>query len=107
MKIGNMDKRLRVQKQVLVSDGEGGNEIAWQDVCEIWANIASSSSALSGAMPSPNGMITHEITSRINNNVLTGMRALLGQKILTLRSVVNVDEDNACMKIYAEEELSQ
>jgi SPP1 family predicted phage head-tail adaptor len=39
MKIGKMDKRITLQKNTTVPDGQGGNKSAFVDVVKVWAEF--------------------------------------------------------------------
>lgn len=97
--------RLTLQQEVRTDDGQGGYTRGWQDVADLWAEIT----PLQG---SRNEMLTAgqlqasmllRVLLRYRAGVAADMRLAFGSRILNIRSVINIGEDDETLEIIAEE----
>lgn len=108
-----MRHRIIIQNQVLTPDGIGGNSVSWANFKTVWAHI-DSLSGLSGrglnAEKNFAGRLNEikpmKITIRYTTGLSTEMRVLFDGRVFNIRSIINLDENNEMLQIYAEEGVS-
>ncbi|MDA0780803.1 MAG: phage head closure protein [Rickettsiales bacterium] len=98
------------QSQVLTADNAGGNTIGWTDFMSVWAkieDISKSGGRNLGAEKTFSGQLkntrSYRITIRYISGVTTDMRVLFDSRVFNIRSVINVNERNEMLQIFAEE----
>jgi len=92
-----------LQAEVRVPDGIGGYTRSWQDVVELWAEIKpiSGNEKLFGNKIQPE--VTSKLILRYRNDVTSGMRFLLGDRVFNIRYVINVGENNELLELLVDE----
>lgn len=99
----------RLKHQVILqepqetSDGAGGAQLAWDDVATIWAEIAplrGGEVLIAGRLQSN---VTHRIAIRYREDVTAKMRLLYGARAFYIQAVLNPEEANATLELFAEE----
>jgi len=105
-----MKHRVTFQSEVLTSDGIGGNSISWTNFTTVWASIDSLSSHSGRSLNAEknfaggiNEIKPVKITIRYISGISSNMRIMFDSRVFNIRSVVNVDEKNEILQIFAEE----
>lgn len=92
MNIGAMRHRITIQQLVESSNTFGEVEKTWQDVATLWASIE----PLRGREYFDSQQINAEVTTRIRIRYRPGikpkMRAVYGERIFDIQSVIDVEE---------------
>ena len=96
-----MDKRVKLQRAVRTSDGQGGWSETWEDLTAVWAGISPATGyerfqTMQNATP-----ITHNIMIRYYNDLTAADRILYGTRILHIKEIINLEEANVFLKIKA------
>lgn len=104
---GRLKSRVTLQQPVLTPDGGGGYERAWEDVADVWAEIAPFE-ARTTQMETLQDMrlqsrLTHRITLRYRAGVTADQRILYGERVFNIRAVINPLEADAFLVVLAEE----
>src|SRR5574344_1193291 len=103
MRIGSLRKRLALQSETLVADGNGGQVASWTTIGNVWAEIVSINDRQAVSVSGANGRITHKIILRHRADVKSGMRFVLGSRIFTIRKGSVDDEAGKWLEVMAEE----
>lgn len=92
-----------LQEEIRVPDGIGGYTRSWQDVVELWAEIKpiSGNEKLLGNKIQPE--VTSKLILRYRNDVTSGMRFLLGDRVFNIRYVINAGENNELLELLIDE----
>jgi len=101
-RIGNLRRRLDLQKQSFTPDGEGGFVTNWISVAALWGEIMPASGAQAVSL---DRRITHLV--RIRNNpeteVKTGMQLVDGSRFFLVHHVAEFDNRGKWLEISVEE----
>ena len=105
-----MRHKIIFQNEVLAADGAGGNAVSWSNFATVWAKIedlgqlsARSINAEKGFAGQLQNECSYKITIRYLGGVTPKMRALFGSRVFNIRSVINVNEENEILLVFAEE----
>lgn len=101
MSIGRLRHKMSLQQQSLTPDGGGGFTASWQEVAEVYADIA----ALGGTESLDSGQLAAVTPCRITvlyrEDITPAMRLALGNKTYDIVSVRDPDGGNAWLEIIA------
>jgi SPP1 family predicted phage head-tail adaptor len=104
--------RVTLQQEAQTPDTQGGYIRSWEDIIELWAEIIPLGAGTAGNYASGNEIFTNgqieyiqnfRILIRYRNGVDTSQRIRWQDRILNIRSVMNVDEKNELLEIRAVE----
>ncbi|WP_152051821.1 phage head closure protein [Tautonia marina] len=92
--VNSLSKRVAIQRVQYQADGQGGFEESWADVATVYASIVPLKSyeryqAMQLAVP-----ITHKVVMRYNPDVDETTRLRYGERIFTVKEVINHEEQN-------------
>ncbi|MEQ1717274.1 MAG: phage head closure protein [Hyphomicrobium sp.] len=102
--IGDLDKRVAIEREVRVSDGGGGATVTWAHVAEVWAAIWPRSASESFTQDRVAGTATHDVWMRYRKGVVPGMRLRLDARWFDIRGVIDADERRRWLKCIVEEQ---
>ena len=103
--IGTLRHRLILEKPVAgVSDGAGGETVAWEPVAEIWAAVEPAGTGYGLHAGRLREEISHRVQIRFHDDVLAGMRFRFGERILNIVGAVNISERNEFLLLPCREE---
>lgn len=102
--VGAMRERITIQREASQDDGGGGYDLAWVDVCTVWARVRPLSGREQAAHGGLEASQMYEITirTRPDTDIYPGLRAVWNEKNLNIRSVVNDDERGRYLKLTCE-----
>jgi SPP1 family predicted phage head-tail adaptor len=99
--------RLSLQQEVSTPDGAGGYTRNWQEVAQLWAEIAPLSSNIRGGEMLMAGQIqsriTHKVTLRYREGITAGMRLVFDAKVFNIRYVDDINKGNGIIEMLVEE----
>ena len=99
-----LSKRVVLQQEVETPDGAGGYSLAWQNVANVWAEIIPLRASRSNE-PLVAGQIENRsffrITIRYVEGAVPKMRLTFGLREFNIIGVINPDESNELLEIYA------
>lgn len=100
---GALRHQIVVQREQNTSDSAGGNSLAWVDYATIRANIkpVSGSERLHSMRLQAN--ISHRIFIRYRDDLRTDDRIVYKNRPMQIRAIINLEEMNRWIEIYAEE----
>lgn len=100
---GALRNRITIQREVEASDGAGGNTLSWKNYAEIRAFIkpVSGNERLQAMRLEAN--ITHRIYIRYRSDLRTDDRVNYQGRLMQIRALINIEERNKWLEIYAQE----
>lgn len=101
--IGDLNKRIMIQKRNLTDDGIGGQEEAWVEFRSVWAKLEPVSAWQQYHSMQLKKRVTHKITIRYLAGVQTDMRIKFGERTFQIHGIKNVDERNYILELKTEE----
>ncbi len=100
---GRLRDRVTLQVAVQTADDAGGFTRAWQDVAELWAEIAPLSGHERLDALQLTGFVTHNLTLRYRADVTADKRFVAGARVFNIRSVVDEGNARRFLHVLAEE----
>jgi SPP1 family predicted phage head-tail adaptor len=101
--IGKLRERVTLQSEQSVSDGGGGQVVAWTDVATVWAAIEPLTGRERRAAGRLESVLTHKVTIRHLAGVTAKMRVAAGARVFNVRAVVNPAERDRWLELLCEE----
>lgn len=100
---GSLRNRIKIQRESFTPDGLGGGTNAWADYAEIRAFIKpiSGSERLYSMRLEAN--VTHRIFIRYRDDLTTKDRISYKGRLMQIRALINLEEANKFIEIYADE----
>lgn len=106
--IGQLNKRIKVQKPVQVPDDRGGVMDDWQTVATVWASIRPKKGMERLKALGIESPTTHEIVVRYRKDIQDSnnrWRLQYGRRVFNIRETLNVEERNRFLQLQAEEHV--
>ena len=114
--IGKLDKRIRIDKLILTSDGQGGKVSTWEPLIEttddncVWAKVEPINSYERNFSQKLEYQRTHKITIRFLKELDTDMKIVYndvdyGERTFQIKAFRNVDERRFYIEIDAQENV--
>lgn len=100
---GALRHSIKVQRQSYVSDGAGGGVNTWTDYATIKAFIKPISGNERLFSQRLEANVTHRIFIRYRGDLTTKDRLNFNGRLMQIRALVNLEEANKFIEIYAEE----
>lgn len=101
--IGLRNKRVRIEAQVLVADGQGGHTVSWALRAVVWAREEPLSSREALLAKQLTAVLLSAWTIPYRTDVLVTDRILLGTRTLALTSHQDVDGHRAELRLLCSE----
>lgn len=100
---GALKNRITFQRQTKTADGAGGGSIVWSDIAETRAFIKpmSGNERLQSMRLETN--VTHRIFIRYRTDIRTDDRISYKGRTMQIRALINIEEQNKWIEIYADE----
>lgn len=99
----NFKRRVTLQTVSRLADGQGGYTEAWVDTLTVWASIEPVKAWEHYQAMQLETPVTHKIQMRYNATATSAKRLLYGTRVMDIKSVINLNEDNAFLEIRAVE----
>jgi len=100
---GSLRNRITVQRQTFVSDGAGGGTNTWADYATIRSFIKPISGNEKLFSMRLEAAVTHRIFIRYRADLTTKDRISYKGRLMQIRALINLEEANKFIEIYAEE----
>ena len=102
MRAGTMREKVTIEREIGVSDGQGGKSLIWQLVARVCARVEPlrGREALQ-AMQVQDSQL-YRVTIRYRSDVVPKMRLVWGARTLNIRAVANLDEHRIYLELTAE-----
>ena len=81
-----------LQRTVPVPDGQGGHGEDWQEVARVFARIEPVSARSVVVADRAEARVTHRVTVRFRDDLLSGMRFLFEERVLEIAAVHDPEE---------------
>jgi SPP1 family predicted phage head-tail adaptor len=88
--IGELNRRVTMQRPVQTEDEGGGKTIVWQDVAEVWAKVEPVSSREKFFAGQTMSEVTHRIILRHRTDVRNEMRIRFGENHFSVDSIIDL-----------------
>ncbi len=101
--IGDMRQRVVLEAPARTSDGGGGADESWQAVATLWAAMKPLTGSERLESETLAGRVSHEIWIRYRSGLTPEMRFRFGERLLDIRAVIDVEEQNRFLRCLVEE----
>lgn len=92
--IGELNKRLTLQKRNDTADTAGGFARGWTDVRKIWASVTPGAGSETFITDQRQHVTTHRVVCRYATDIGPDNRFLYKGRTLDIDSIINEDEDD-------------
>lgn len=96
-----MRHRVTIQSVSRVSDGQGGFTESWTDGATVWAAVEQKKAWEKFQAMQEQTPVVWAVTMRYRDDVTTASRLKYGTRVLWVKEVINVNEDDAFLDIKA------
>lgn len=103
MTAGKLRHQITIEREQSVSDGAGGSTITWSTVATPRAFIKPMSGGERLQAMRLEATVTHRIFIRYRSNLLTSDRINYNGRLMQIRALINLEERNRWIEIYADE----
>ncbi len=100
---GELRQRIRIEQPVLSDDGLGGHARSWEEVTTVWAHIHPVSRRERLVDGQLSSVVTHRIVIRYRSGITAAMRVLFGNRVFTIRAVIQPEHRKTTLEILAAE----
>jgi SPP1 family predicted phage head-tail adaptor len=100
---GTLRHRIKIQRQTYTPDGLGGGANTWSDYAEIRAFIKPKSGNEKLYSMRLESEVTHRIFIRYRDDLTTTDRINFNGRLMQIRALINIEEANRFIEIYADE----
>lgn len=100
---GSLRHRIKIQRQTYVADGAGGGTNTWADYVELRAFIKPMSGNEKLYSMRLEAEVTHRIFIRYRDDLTTTDRINFNGRLMQIRALINLEEANKFIEIYADE----
>jgi len=103
MQSGQLNKRITWQASTKISDGMGGFDVSYTDVCTTWSAIWPISANEQIQSMQTDMIITHRIRIVYRSTFSPSWRGNFGNRYFNIVSILNPNEKNEVLDIMAKE----
>ena len=103
MRIGDLSKRVSLEKPVSVSDGMGGFTVSWVTDSIVWAALWPTSANERIQANAPTLVISHRVRIRYHGTIAPDWRLKYGNRYLSVVSIVNTNESDRQLDLMCRE----
>jgi SPP1 family predicted phage head-tail adaptor len=100
---GSLRHRIKIQRQSLVADGGGGGVLTFTDYAEIRAFVKPTTGSERLYSMRLEANTTHRIFIRYRSDLTTSDRINFNGRLMQIRALINLEEMNKFIEIYADE----
>lgn len=99
----SLKKRVTVQNVTRTPDGQGGFTETWTDAADVWCSIEPLKAWERYQAAQLQAPVTHKIVMRYNRSVTAQSRLKYGDRVFTVKEVINQKEENRFLTVKAVE----
>jgi SPP1 family predicted phage head-tail adaptor len=103
IKVGDLRRRVTIERPVRASDGGGGATVTWTLVAEVWAALWPRLADESVTLDRVAGQATHDMWIRYRTGITPEMRVTFGTRVFDIRGVIDVEDRNKWLRCPLEE----
>lgn len=103
IRIGDLRQRIVIEAVTLTGDGGGGVDEVWVPVADVWAAVLPLSGSERVEADAISGRLSHEVWMRFRDDVAPDMRFRMGTRVFDIRVVMNIEERQRFLRLFAEE----
>lgn len=92
MRAGDLRHRVRLQRQQLADDLAGGDDVSFDDIATLWANVSTAGGREFWNAKKLTPEITHQVEIRYRSGIIGGMRFVYGDRVLRINAAPDPDE---------------
>ena len=101
--IGELRHRIFFQQGVETDDGYGGKVKTWMNFAEAWAQVEPLTGREFFFAHQIQAEVTHRVRTRFRKDIKEDMRISVGDRILEIESIVDLDEAHQFLQFYCKE----
>lgn len=102
-----LSKRVAIEQPLETADGAGGKTISWATFATVWAEILPRSGREEIFADQIRNRVSHKISIRYLVGLNEKMRVSYNARLFNITALVNVNEANEIIEIYADEGVVQ
>lgn len=102
-RVGALRHRLRLEAPSRDEDGSGGAVVSWQPVATLWAEVIAGSGREILQSDGLTALAMHEVRIRYRSDVTAEMRFVMGERVLDIRAVRDLDGRRLWLSCLCEE----
>jgi len=103
MRIGDLSRRLTLQRPVSTSDGMGGVSVVWTTDSIVWGALWPVSATERIQSQAPTLVISHRVRIRYHGTIAPDWRLKYGNRYLSVVSIVNTNESDRQLDLMCRE----
>lgn len=103
VRAGQLTRRIRIERVQRTRLAGGGATEEWVPVATVWARVEPMRGLERFASDQTSSRVTHQVTIRHRSGITPQMRVVLGDRIFTVRSVLNPEERGEVLRLECEE----
>jgi SPP1 family predicted phage head-tail adaptor len=107
MRIGDMRKRVVIQRATVAADDFGQDIPTWSNLATVWAQVRPLSGRELVNARQVKDTVSHKITTRQSVTITPADRLVLGTRVFNIESVIKTDELNQWLEILATELIGE
>jgi SPP1 family predicted phage head-tail adaptor len=111
MRVGDLNKRVRLQRKSTVDNAAGQSVVTWVDICPIWAAIEPLNAIQRVSAQQIHPDVSHSITVRYRPDfasalLITALRIVYKGRVFSLAGGLNLNERNIQVDLMAIEGMN-
>ncbi len=103
---GQLSARLRLERPLRASDGQGGHEVSFETVAMLFGRIDPVSVMREEDGARTRSLATHRVLIRARNDIKAGMRFRIGARVLSISGVIDADGSGRYLTCHVEEAVA-
>jgi SPP1 family predicted phage head-tail adaptor len=103
VRAGDLRTRIVIEMQSRQPDGQGGWQVTWTQVAQVWAGIWPRSASEDVQHDRPAGSATHDVWVRYRADIKPEMRLVAGARTFGILGVMDVEDRKHWLKCIVEE----
>lgn len=101
--MGALRHRLRLETPFHAEDGGGGATVSWQPIATLWAEVTAGAGREIFLADGLTAVSTHQVRIRYRADVTAEMRFVMGERVLDIRAVRDLDGRRLWLSCLCEE----
>lgn len=103
MRIGDLNRRILIQRPVSTPDAMGGASIVWTTAATVWSSLWPVSAGERIQANAPTLIITHRVRIRYRSDIKPSWRLKYGNRYLSVVSIINANEADRQLDLMCRE----
>ena len=100
---GQMRNKITIQRKIETPDGGGGSVVVWSDVVTLWCKIKPVSGSERLQSMRLESDITQRIYTRYRDDFTAADRINYNGRLMQIKAIINIEEKDQWLEVYATE----